>query len=118
LGVQCGFRLYQLITDMINMHLAKEFYVYLESPIAETEGMPFYPVLDDGMGASAEFMWKRHKGFCIVILMVLIKTPSAFIDEKFYNVLCNFLHKLRYVQRAIVHNKILTVSSATNKTIS
>jgi len=50
--------------------------------------------------------------------MLCVRVPSRFIDEKFYSILCNFLHKLRHVQKQLVHNKILKVSSATNKTIS
>ena len=110
--------MYQLVLDMFNMYLAKEFYIYLESDSTEVEGMGFYPVFADGWHSTLNFMWLRHKGICIVFLMLCIKIPSRFIDEKFYNVLCNFLHKLRHVQKSLVHNKILKVSSATNKTIS
>jgi len=63
-------------------------------------------------------MWMRHKGPSIIFLMLCIKMPTRFIDEKFYNVLCNFLHKLRHVQKCLLHNKVLKVTSATNKTIS
>lgn len=41
--------MYQLAGDMFNMYLAKEFYMYLESDPKEVEGMPFYPVFEDGL---------------------------------------------------------------------
>ena len=48
----------------------------------------------------------------------MVKVPMQFMDEKFYNVLCNFLHKIRQAQKCILFNKNLKVSKATNKTIS
>lgn len=48
----------------------------------------------------------------------MVKSPKQFIDEKFYNVLCNFLHKISQTQKAILFRKNLKISKATNKTIS
>jgi hypothetical protein len=63
-------------------------------------------------------MWLRHKGACLILLILLIDVFWRFFDENFklegtFNNL-----KITEIQKAILNKKLLETNSATNKTIS
>jgi hypothetical protein len=79
------------------MELHKMFYKYLAKDPKELEGLPFYPVYSEGLSSTLSFMWLRHEGFCIIMIILCIELPFRFIEEKFFNVMIYTLHKMKAV---------------------
>jgi hypothetical protein len=81
-GVFCVLFALEVFVEIFLMSLAKQFYVYLSEDPKEVEGMGFVPVFSEGPLSILNFMWLRHKGFCIIFLMTTIKVPFKFFEEK------------------------------------
>jgi len=109
----------QLFFDFYGiMKFSQMFYEYLETDdsiiLASVEPLSY----DSSLLQYFTFYFAKYRGPCLILALVCVKWPKQVIDEKFYNILCNFLHKLRVVQRGLLYDKNLRVSSTTNKTIS
>ena len=117
LYVQFAFRLFQLCLEMWIVFLSQDFFAYLEED-EDPSLAALSLTLENGFGAFFQTFYVKHRGIANLLLILMVKCPKQFVDEKFYNVLCNFLHKIRQTQKCILFNKNLKVSKATNKTIS
>ena len=91
-----AFRLFQLCLELGVLHYSTLFFEYLESE----EEQVVLSTLDSSstLVDYLTFHVTNNRGAALVTLIVCIKWPKQFIDEKFYNILCNFLHKIRNVQ--------------------
>jgi len=95
-----------------------EFFKYLESDGSEFNGVSAWPVFGEGLRSTLNFLWMRHRGPCIIALMIFVKIPFSLYYEKNVCELALWLRKLNNVQAAMLHTKFLKVSPATNKTVS
>lgn len=83
----------QLVAELVEMHLFQEFIAYIDSEDSPEVKNLTYDA--SNYEETANYVWIKHRGLCLLFGMLVLKWPRQFIDEKFYNVLCNFLHKLR-----------------------
>jgi hypothetical protein len=92
---------------------------YFEEDPKDVEHLGFFPVFSEGLFPVMDFMWLRHKGACIVLLMFVLEEPWTFINNSvFYAQMEAYLDKLMDVQQALLHTKLLKITSSSNKTIS
>ena len=86
LGFQTLGCLIRELTNVLILSFSTKFYLYLESdPKQLDQALGFYPVLSDGWRSTIDFMWKRHEGFCLVFMMVCLKMPFDYFNERFVN---------------------------------
>jgi len=70
--VQLGF-------EFATVQLSQQFFAFLEAPEDPADKGDFY---------------KENRGWLLLLYILAIKWPKQIVDEKFYNILCNFLHKI------------------------